>query len=202
MSISYPLALPTVKTARRVTFRGRSAVAMSASPFTFTQQVYAHQGEMLAADVAMPPMSRADAEQMVAFLLALNGHEGTLTMGPPGYTTPRGTWSSGTPLVNGGSQTGRTLVIDGISGLTAKAGDWFQLGSGSSTHLHKVVQDLSGNGSLEIWPRLRASPADNDALTVTSPKGLWRLASNDRSWDIELAMIYGISFSCIEALSA
>jgi hypothetical protein len=200
MALSYPLSLPSTSTPAAITIRGRSSVGMSASPFSFSQQVYAHQGDAWEADIELPPMKRAAAEEWVAFLLGLNGMEGTFLMGDPVNTSPRGTWNTGTPLVNGASQTGRTLVIDGISGKTAKAGDWFQLGSGSSARLHKVVQDLSGNGSLEIWPRLRSSPVDNDPLTVTSPVGLWRLASNTREYSIGQAQIYGIRFSAIEAL--
>lgn len=206
MAISYPLSFPSTKSPAGIAFRARSAVGLSMSPFSFSQQAYAHQGDMWEADVAAPPMKRADAEVWVAFLLALNGREGTFTMGDPVNTSPRGV-GTGTPLVNGGSQTGKTLVTDGWTvsqtGIM-KAGDWFQLGSGSSTRLHKVVQDANsdgaGNATLEIWPRLRSAPADNAPLTVSSPKGLWRLAENVREWSLERAQIYGIRFSAIEAL--
>lgn len=205
MTISYPLALPTVKTPRRVRIAAISTVGVQVSPFTGEQTTYVHQGEMWSADVSLPPMSRAAAETWIAFLLALNGQEGTFTMGQAGYTTARGTWAGASPLVKGGSQTGKTLAIDGLAaGATALAGDWLQLGSGSSTRLHKVTQSGTANGSgeltLDIWPRLRSSPSDNAAVTITSPQGLWRLKSNTRDWDIDLAMIYGLSFSCMEAL--
>jgi len=196
MTISYPLALPTVTTAKAITIRARSTVAMSASPFTGEQQVYVHQGEWWEADVQLPPMVRADAEIWVAWLVALNGREGTFTMGDPVGATALGS-ASGTVTVNGGSQTGKVLAVSGLTG-TIKAGSWIQLGSGSGTHLHKVVAD--GTTSLDIWPRLRSSPGNGDSVVIASAKGLWRLADNMRSWSIEEAAIYGISFSCIEAL--
>lgn len=187
-------------------FRGGSVVGVSTSPFSREQQVYAHQGDWWEVDVSLPAMKRADAEPWVAFLLALNGREGTFLLGEPINTAPRGV-GTGTPLVKGASQTGRTLLTDGWTisqtGIL-KAGDWFQLGTGSSSRLHKVVQDAdsdgSGNATLEIWPRLRVSPADNAALTVSSPKGVFRLAGNMREWSLEQAAIYGLSFSCVEAL--
>ena len=57
--------------------------------------------------------------------------------------------------------------------------------------------------------QLKAAYAINEPLrallpdgTIAAPKGLWRLASNQQQWDIEIAQIYGISASFIEALSA
>lgn len=204
MALSFPLTAPTVKNPRDIVIRARSTVGMTASPFSHEQQTYVHQGESWELDVSLPPMKRANAAAWHAFLTALNGREGTFVMGDLVGANPRGTWS-GTPLVNGSSQTGKTLNVDGVSaGATALAGDWFQLGSGSTTRLHQVVQDATANGSgqlvLEIWPRLRASPADNAPLTITSAKGIWRLASNTREWSIGLAQIYGIRFAAVEAL--
>lgn len=205
MAISYPLALPTVTRFSGLTIRARSAVGVSSSPFTFSQQVYAHQGDMMEADADLPPMLRADAETWISFLWALNGMEGTFLMGDPLGAAPRGTWAGGAALVKGGAQTGRTLNADGLSaGATAKAGDWLQLGTGAAAHLHRVVQDATANGSgeiaLEIWPRLRASPADNDPIVIAGAVGLWRLASNVREYSVREAQIYGLRFSCIEAL--
>lgn len=205
MTISYPLTAPTVRSPRNVRIGRISTVGLQMSPFTKEQTTYVHQGEMWKMDVSLPPMSRTLAEAWVGFLLALNGPEGTFLMGQPGYTTARGTWSANSPLVNGASQTGKSLAVDGLTAsATVKAGDWLQLGSGSSTRLHKVSQDATANGSgqvtLDIWPRLRSSPSDNAAVTISSPKGIWRLARNDQDWDIDLALIYGLSFSAIEAL--
>ena len=209
MSISYPLALPTVTVAKAINFAAQSIVGMSASPFTGEQQVYVHQGEWWEAQVTLPPMTRADAETWIAFLLALNGREGTFLMGDPANPTARGT-AGGSPVVDGGSQTGKTLNTRGWSGSTGVmlAGDWLQLGTGSGSHLHKVVQSADagtgspglGTTSLEIWPRLRSSPSDGDPIVVSAAKGLFRLASNKREWSIEEAKIYGINFACVEAL--
>jgi hypothetical protein len=204
MAISYPLSLPSVKGPSSIVIRAMNTIGVLESPFSYVQQVQDFAGDRWEADVILTPMKRADAEQWNAKLLALRGRYGTFVLGDFVNTSPRGTWS-GTPLVNGASQTGETLAIDGVSvGATALAGDWFQLGSGSTSRLYKVLQDATANGSgqmtLDIWPQLRTSPANNDALTLSSPKGLWRLASNTREWSIETAQIYGLRFSAIEAL--
>lgn len=205
MAVTFPLSLPSVRSSREIEIVGDSVVGMSVSPFTREQQVYVHQGEQWRARVMLPAMKRANAEEWVAFLIALNGLEGTFLMGDPSASTPRGTWSGGGPLVNGSSQTGKSMNIDGLTAsVTIKKGDWFQLGSGSGSKLHKIVLDVTANGSgqaaIDFWPRLRASPTDNDALTIASPKGVWRLASNRRDWSIRLAGLYGITFEAMEAL--
>ena len=139
-------------------------------------------------------------------ILALNGREGTFTMGDPVNVAPRGTWA-GSPKVVGPLAVGvKSIPMDGFSAsATVKAGDWFQTGSGASTHLHKIVQDATADGSglatLEIWPRTRAALVDNATFTTASPKGLWRLVDNGRNWSIGLAQLYsGLRLSCIEAL--
>lgn len=205
MPISYPLNFPAVGI-RSVTIRARTVVGLNASPFTGQQQVYKHQGQWWEMEVTLPPMKRADAEQVAAFLVKLNGRFGTFTFGDPLNTAPRGV-GTGTPLVNGAGQTGTDLVTDGWTPNTTgilRAGDWIQLGTGSSSRLHKVLDDVNSNGSgnatLTLFPDLRTSPADNAVITVSSPKGLWRLAANEVDYSIDEASIYGMTFACVEAL--
>jgi hypothetical protein len=57
-----------------------------------------------------------------------------------------------------------------------------------------------GEANLEIWPRLRASPADNAAITVANTKGIWRLKENRRQYSMEDVRILGIALDCVEAL--
>lgn len=111
------------------------------------------------------------------------------------------------PLVNGADQTGATLAIDGVQASKTGvflAGDWFQLGSGSSSRLHMVTADADSNGSgeatLDIWPPLRASPADNVALTITNPKGVFRLTGDANGWDADAAGVYTVTLQAIEVV--
>lgn len=205
MAIVYPLTFPT-DCIRSVTIRSRNVVATSISPFTGQQQVYRHQGQWWEMEVTMPAMKRADAEAVAAFLIKLSGQYGTFLLGDIANTAPRGV-GTGTPLVQGASQTGDTLVTDGWTPSTTgilKAGDWIQLGSASSTRLHKVLDDVnsdgSGNATLTIWPNLRSSPSDNAAITINNTKGIWRLASNAQDYTIDIGKVYGMTFACMEAL--
>ncbi len=91
----------------------------------------------------------------------------------------------GTPLVDGASQIGRSLAVDGAStGVTdwIKGGDYFQVG----TELKRATADSNSDGSgdltLNFLPRIRTSPADNAAITTTDPKGLFYLSEDGLSW--------------------
>lgn len=205
MPVSYPISLPSSPTARSITIRKRSVVGVDASPFTLQAQSYTWPGQIWMAEVQLPPMLRASAEAWVAALVSLNGAEGSFLLGDTANTSPRGV-GTGTPLVNGGSQTGYDLVTDGwTAGQTGimKAGDWLQLGSGSTARLYKVMADAnsdgSGNATLTLWPKLRSSPADNAAITVSSPKGRFMLAQ-DIEWNIDELKVYGLSFQAVEDL--
>ncbi len=209
MAITYPLSLPTITGLANIVITARNSVAVATSPFTLTTQVMQHQGSRWEASVTLPPMKRASAEEWIAFLISLNGAYGTFLLGDPLGATARGTASSapGTPLVNGTSQTGSTLNIDGAPNSATgylKAGDYIQLGSGSGSQLYKVLVDANSNGSgqvsLDIWPSLRSSPSDNATVTVSGAKGLFRLSSSDASFSIDNASVYGINFSAVEAL--
>jgi hypothetical protein len=180
--------------------------ALSQSPFTLKQQAVRHSGQRWEADIDLPPMSRSQAAVWLGWMASLRGTWGTFTMGPPGVTAPLGS-AGGTPLVNGADQLGSELILDGATATQTgwlKAGDYVQLGSGSTASLKMVLQDAdsdgSGNVTLDLWPDVRTAPADNDAITTTSPIGLWRLLSNDFSYDVNSASHYGIKFSAVEVI--
>lgn len=206
MAISFPLSLPSAGGIRGVTISMLDAVGVGESPFTFSAETFEHAGKRWGMQVQLIPMKRADAEQWVTFFASLRGRRGTFLMGDPIGATPRGV-ATGTPLVKGASQTGGTLLTDGwtpgVNGILL-AGDWVQLGTGLSSRLHKVLQDVtsdgSGNATLELWPGPRTAPADNEAIVVSNTKSLWRLADNTRSYDIGLMQMFGLGFSCVEAL--
>ena len=212
MTISYPRDLPSQLKVARAIFTASARAGVNESPFTAEEQIYVHQGELLEIEISCPPMSglrnaARQAEEVVAWGLSLNGKEGSFLLPPPGYGLGARGSLAGTPVVMGGGQSGKVLATDGWTPSAAnvlKAGDWFQLGTAGSSHLHKVVQaasaDVYGQANLDIWPRLRDTPSDNDALTVLNPRGLFRLADGAWTWSIELALLYGISFRAREAI--
>lgn len=208
MSITYPLALPTNRKPAGVRFTPLSVVGISRSPFSLTQQVHEFDGQMWQAEVDLPKMFRAQAEEWISFFLKLNGRKGTFLLGDPVGTAPRGV-GTGTPQVKGASQAPRQnqLITDGwtasVTGIL-KAGDWLQIGSGSATRLHKVLDDAdsdgSGSATLTLWPNLRESPNDNEVITVNNAQGLFRLTGNEMPWELEAPGRFKLSFGCLEVL--
>jgi len=76
--------------------------------------------------------------------------------------------SYGTVLVNGGSQTGATLNVDGLTG-TPQIGDTFSIAGVEKVYTVLAVPTVtSGAAALSIYPSLASSPADNAAITMLS----------------------------------
>lgn len=206
MALSYPLTPPAALKTCKVTIYRDTKTGITESEFTYQAQVQVGQGQRWRMDAEMPPMSRADAEEVVSFLIGLNGREGTFLLGDNANKTARGV-GTGTPKVEGASQTGYDLNTDGWTAQTAgilKAGDWIQLGTAATSRLYKVMVDANSNtageATLTLWPRLRSSPADNATIVVSSPVGLWRLADASFGYSIDLAKFYGVNLSAVEAL--
>ena len=194
MALSYPLATPTTIGIESIELRAVNAVAVSQSPFTYKQQVISHNGQKWEASVNIPSVHRDKAAEWKAMLVGLKGQAGTFLLGDPDYATPQGTVSSCVLSGNAGEDNA-TVVMTG----TLKAGDYIQLGSGSSAKLHQVLLDQDGDGTIQIWPSLR-STYSSATVTFNSPKGVFRLATNMTSWSINNASIYGISFEAVEAV--
>lgn len=200
--VTYPLSLPTTKAPRKVRLYAINTVAMARSPYTHATQVQEFAGQSWSADVIFPEMERAEAEEFNAFLVALMGQKGTFYLSDPLGKTPRGA-ALGSPKVDGASQTGNTLATKGwsanITGILLK-GDYVGVGNGYHKILEDVDSDGSGNATLEIWPRLATSPADNELVVTQNAQGVFRLTNNVVPiYDADEQKIYNISFSCVEA---
>lgn len=194
MAISYPLSTPTTIGIESIELRAVNAVAVSQSPFTYKQQIVSQGGQKWEASVSIPSVRRDLAADWKALLVALKGQTGTFLLGDPDYATPRGDVSSCT-LTGDAGDSNVSVTMTG----TLKAGDYIQLGSGSSARLHQVLIDQTGSGSLEIWPDLRSTYTDA-TVTFNNAKGVFRLSTNITSWSINNASSYGISFEAVEAI--
>lgn len=189
MAITYPLSPPSPFRASRLSFTGVSAVSRNVSPFTMQVQQYNWPGQAWVGSVDCPPMVRADAEAVIAFLLA--AQRGTFYFQDYANPTNRG-GVTGTLTVTTATANATTLTFGGATGSFA-LGDWLQI----STSLYKVIQVNSAT-SVDVFPVLRSSYAAGTAITYANAKGVFRLASSSTEWSIDLASIYGISFSIVE----
>jgi hypothetical protein len=195
MALTYPLTQPTTIGIEQIELRAVNAVATSQSPFTYKQQIVSHGGQRWEASVTIPSVRRDLAAPWKAMLTGLKGPTGTFLLGDPDYATPRGTVSSCTLTGTAGSDS-PTVTMTG----TLLAGDYIQLGTGSTAKLHQVLQDQDGDGNLQLWPDLRTDYTDA-TVTFNSPKGVFRLKESITSWSINNASFYGISFEAVEAIT-
>jgi len=202
---SYPLTLPTVTGIRTQNWGLRKTVSITQSPFTAQQQVYEHDGQQWKATFSLPPMLKDSASVWLSFLLSLRGVRGTFKIGDQDRKTIQGV-ATGTIRVNGASQVGNSIDLDGFANSTNnvfKAGDYIQINS----YLYMIIEDANSNGSgeanVKIEPSLRSGiETINDDTTViyTNTTTIMRLDTNFTSWNTDTVSKYGISFACSEAL--
>jgi hypothetical protein len=202
---SYPLTLPTATGIKTQNFGLRRVIAMTQSPFTSQQQVYQHDGSQWNTTMTLPPMLKADSAVWLAFFLQLRGMRGTFKLGDQDRKTIQGT-ATGTVLVNGASQTGNQIALDGFTASRANvflAGDYIQINS----YMYMVSANATANGSgeadVKIEPALRQgieTIADGATVVYTNTTTIMRLDSNEFNWETDHVSKYGISFSCSEAL--
>ena len=202
---SYPLTFPTVSGITTQTFSLVRNVAVSTSPFTGQDQVFQHEGEFWATQVTFPPMLKDKAATIIAFLLQLRGRRGTFKLGDQDRKTIQGV-ATGTIRVNGASQTGNQVALDGFANSTNnvfKAGDYIQIGSFLYIVTEDVNSNSSGEANVKIEPSLRQgieTIADDATVTYSNTTTLFRLDSNETGWDTDQVSKYGISLSATEAL--
>ena len=107
-------------------------------------------------------------------------------------------------LVNGSSQTGSTLIIDGLPTSTnglARAGDWFEVNGELKRLTADLNSDGSGNGYLIFEPTLRTSPANNAPVIFRSPMGRFLVAEESTSWATRPGIISDITLSFVEDIT-
>ena len=195
MAISYPLTPPSPFKLSRLSLTGVSATSRSTSPFTLQTQQYNWPGQAWLGSVDCPPMKRADAEEIIAFLL--KAQRGTFYFQDYANPLNRG-GVTGNLAVASATANGTTLGISGASGQFA-VGDWLQI----STSLYKVVESTSSS-SVDVFPALRKSYAGGTSIiygrtgNAARAVGVFRLASPSTEWSIGEASIYGVGFAIIE----
>lgn len=107
-------------------------------------------------------------------------------------------------LVNGASQTGNKLIVDGLPASTlgvARAGDLFEVNGELKRLTADLNSDGSGNGYMIFEPSLRTAPANNAPIIFRSPMGKFMLGSDSTSWDTRPGIISDIEINLIEDIT-
>lgn len=167
MAISYPLTFPS-GVVSSVSWIPKSVVGVSQSIFSGQSQAHAHSGSWWECSIEFVGGDAAKYDAISAFLLALNGREGTFNFGPIMRATTRGTAAGSWTVGSGAAINTTTLPITGGTGAFV-VGDWIQVG----TQLFRIVQ--INTGSVDVFPKLRTAFASSTAITYANAKGAFRL---------------------------
>jgi hypothetical protein len=179
------------------------------SPLNRATQTLELPGAIWACDATWSNVTQSQWRLWEAIKAQLRGQVGRFYFSPPHAKVPQGV-ATGTPLVNGGSQTGASLATKGwthsITGIL-KIGDYLSFDTpGGWRELHLVVSadvnsDGSGNATITIEPPIRTSPADAAAITVQSPTCIMRLVGDDIPINFQKPVIAGFTLQMVEAFS-
>ena len=160
-------------------------------------------GSYWMAEYSLPPMSRSNWSAWQAFFNELQGRRNTFNGFCPDSKTTQGT-STGTPLVNGASQTGNSIITDGWTASTAilKAGDFISFGGELKQVSADVSSDGSGNATITFQPTIRTSPSDNAPITVNNTTCEMILLGNDINFNIGVdGVSEPLTFASMEVIS-
>ncbi len=148
----------------------RNFTAVHESPFNGEIATQDRDGEHWLLRMAWDDLEGTRRHELLAFLFKLNGAQHRFTV--QDFSFLRQGAGGGSPLVQGGSQTGKSLIIDGASNNIT---DWLKAGDKISVAglLHSVDDDVNTNGSgvatINVSPRIFVSPANNEAVEITTP---------------------------------
>tara|TARA_Y100000114_G_scaffold95142_1_gene88492 strand:+ start:3921 stop:4520 length:600 start_codon:yes stop_codon:yes gene_type:complete len=173
------------------------------SPLTNAIQTSSRKGSLWRASLQFNNLSGADRKVMQAFLVKLNGQEHRFTLHDHSHTR-RGA-GGGTLRVNGGTQSGTSLVCDGATASVAnylRSGDYISF----NNELHMVVADAdsdgSGNITLSIAPPIRKTPADDTIVDYTVPVSGVFLLAGPASWQTTPSITSSFTIEAVEDVLA
>ena len=196
MSVTLPTSpAPSSITPRLITTRGELRSAFGGSV-----QRISRTGSRWAFDVVMPPMTAATALEWVNILEEADTC--ILQLPEPGITIG----SPGTPLVNGATQTGTSLITDAWTASYAiPKGKFIGVSVSGLQYLYQTTTAVTASGAgaatLVLRPMLRASPADNAALIVNpaTVEGFVTVADGALGISVN-RLVEGFSFTIEERL--
>lgn len=185
------------------------SVAIQRSPFTGQTQAQQWPGaDMWTGTAELPALvSQADAQNWRAFLAQLRGMANAFQLAPPDYLGPQGDplpGASSVPSIPGtvtdiaGAQILHTVGWQLSAFGLLQPGDWIQVGYRLHMVMNPVNSDSSGHAAIEVFPSLREAPTANAPLILDNPQGLFRLATNKRTWSTDYARVTSLSFQLME----
>lgn len=208
MAITYPRDLPSTPGIRSQRFRLEFNTIVHRSPISRLKQSVKRPGHIWRGFYEFGLVTAEQAREMKAWLATMEGETKTFLGHDMANRLPSGIADTGsdTPLVNGVSQTGNTLITDGWrnngNGLL-EPGDYFQIGNtGTAIQLKQCVETLNsnvtGDATISFEPALHNSPADGAVIIFDNPVGVFYLETPDNGADTQVDGFTRFAFSFME----
>jgi len=196
MAITLPSTADVVAMTPRLISRRRDLEPTFNGPTSRVRRI----GSRWSIDFELGPLEYQDAMDWVAALTSAEAD--TVIFPVPQLSFAPG--APGSPLVNGASQLGSTIDLDGFSpSYVATVGQWFNITVSSRLYLYQVATEKTASADvmadLAINPMIRASPANNSAADFTTPKIEGFLSGRETGWTVDRGMFVGLSFTITEA---
>jgi len=121
----------------------------------------------------------SDRQVLVGHAFQLRGQVNRLQVNMSTLNYVRAGAGGGTPLINGNLVAGSTsLTIDGASINISNwlvASDFISVGNELKIVTQSVSTNGSGQATIQIWPEVHKPVADNAAVDISTPKGVFFL---------------------------
>lgn len=144
-----------------------------------------------------PPITSTEFAPVMSFIMKQNGMLETFQIVLPEISVKSGD-ASGSVQTSATAAIGATSVaVDGLTG-TLKAGDVIKFNG--HTKVYMITDDLTGSGTLNFSPSLRASVGDNESVIFTNVPFTVRLNNDIQQYTLGLSSLVKYEVDFIEAL--
>jgi hypothetical protein len=199
--LTFPYA--EISAPSRVAWRLVPRTQVFSSPLNGGEQTAELPGARWEAEITWAALTKPEVRRLRAFVIQLKGRAGRFYLHDFSHASPSGI-GTGTPRVNGASQTGNSLITDGWTPSETgilKAGDYFALPTGE---LKMLTADANSNGSgqatLAFEPPIRTAPTDNHLLTLVRPPCVMRLTDDDQDqFAVSGSLVQDYTLKAVEA---
>lgn len=175
------------------------------SPFTGAIQTEARGGQRWYVTMQFENITSGDRATLQGFIAQVLGLSDNFTLYDRSYVR-QGTGAVGTPLTVGAVTAGaNSLDFDGVgAGLIdwLVPGDQFSVGGELKMVTTAVDTDSSGGGTINFVPEMHSGVADNTAITLVNPTGIFRFAQPRIGWSTRAPIISSFSIECVEDVLA
>jgi len=154
-------------------------------------------GQRFSFSASYPPMTRAEFQPVMAFIMKQRGMAETFTIVLPEVSSVSGS-ATGTMAANAAGAVGDTdIAVDGITG-DLKAGDVFKFAGHDKVYM--ATADRSGAGSLYFEPALIATVSDNEVITYDDVPFTVRLSRDVQEFSVSTDLSYRYEVDFVEAI--